>query len=313
MSFPYCLVDNKYEIEKKIGSGSFGVIYLGKNLYNKEKVALKFEPINNKSKQLHFEYKVYRSLQNGEGIPLVFDYYNEYDTPWGKYNILVMELLQSSLDDLFEKCNGFTLKTVIQIAIQLIKRINYLHDKNLIHRDIKPDNFLIDKNNTIYLIDFGLSKLYRDTKTHTHIRYREDKKMVGTPRYVSINTHLGIEQSRRDDLEAIGYVLIYFLKKKLPWQGIKCDDRKLKYKKIMEKKLSVSIQELCYNLPIEFEKYFEYVRYLRFGDKPDYEHLINLFKKIAKNNNIIINNNYDWNNNILEILNEKEEGSTKDN
>ena len=296
MNLPYCLIDNKYEINKKIGEGSFGTIFSGLNIIINKVVALKFESINSKTTQLKFEYKLYKNIGENKGIPKIYDYYDSYETPWGKYNILVMEHLNESLEKLFQQCNGFTLKSVLQIAIQMLDRINLLHSKNIIHRDLKPDNFLIDKHNNIYLIDLGLSKFYRDPKTHLHIQYREDKSMIGTPRYASINTHLGIEQSRRDDLESIGYILIYFLNKKLPWQGIKCESRKLKYNKIMKIKLGTSINELCNKLPNEFVLYFEYVRALRFADKPDYSYLISLFKKVAKDLDIFLNYRFDWNN-----------------
>ena len=164
-----------------------------------------------------------------------------------------MDLLGPSLEDLFNYTDKrFQLKTTLILADQMISRIEYVHSKNYIHRDIKPDNFLIGlgkRSNQIFLIDFGLAKKFRDSKTHQHIPYKENRSLAGTARYASVNSHLGIEQSRRDDLEAIGYVLIYFIKGKLPWQGIEGQNRAEKYHKIMEKKMAIPVEYLSYGLP----------------------------------------------------------------
>ena len=174
----------------------------------------------------------------------------------GDYNILIMDLLGPSLEDLFNFCGRkFQLKTTLMVADQMITRIEYVHSKNYIHRDIKPENFVIGlgkRSNQVFLIDFGLSKKFRDPKTHQHIPYKENKNLTGTARYASINAHLGIEQSRRDDLEAIGYVSIYFIKGKLPWQGISAQNKAEKYHKIMEKKMSIPVEYLCLGLPSIF-------------------------------------------------------------
>ncbi|CAJ1340053.1 unnamed protein product [Effrenium voratum] len=158
-----------------------------------------------------------------------------------------------------------------------------MHAKNFIHRDIKPDNFLIGlgkKANQVHIIDFGLAKKYRDPKTQQHIPYRENKALTGTARYASVNTHLGIEQSRRDDLEAVGYVLMYFNRGSLPWQGLKANSKKEKYEKIMEKKMSTPIEVLCKHFPCEFATYLNYCRSLRFEDRPDYAYLRRLLKDL---------------------------------
>lgn len=166
-----------------------------------------------------------------------------------EYNVLVMDLLGPSLEDLFNFCSRrFTLKTVLMLADQMIGRIEYVHCKSFIHRDIKPDNFLMGIGrhcNKLFLIDFGLAKKFRDMRTRCHINYREDKNLTGTARYASINAHLGIEQSRRDDMESLGYVLMYFNRGCLPWQGLKAATKKIKYEKISEKKMSTPVEVLC--------------------------------------------------------------------
>ncbi|KAK6911920.1 Protein kinase domain, partial [Dillenia turbinata] len=228
-------VGNKFRLGRKIGSGSFGEIYLGTNIQTNEEVAIKLENVKTKHPQLLYESKLYKLLQGGTGIP---------DVKWfgveGDYNVLVMDLLGPSLEDLFNFCSRkLSLKSVLMLADQMINRVEFVHSKSFLHRDIKPDNFLMGlgrRANQVYIIDFGLAKKYRDTSTHQHIPYRENKNLTGTARYASMNTHLGIEQSRRDDLESLGYVLI------LPWQGLKAGTKKQKYEKISEKKVSTSIE-----------------------------------------------------------------------
>jgi len=227
----------KYKLGRKIGSGSFGEIYQATNMTTGEKVAVKLEPLKTKNPQLLYESRIYKILNPGNvvGIPNVKWFGIE-----GDYNVMVLDLLGPSLEDLFNFCGRkFTLKTILMLADQMINRIEYIHSKTFIHRDLKPDNFLMGtgkKGHHVYLIDFGLSKRYKDSKTGVHIPYKDNKNLTGTARYASINTHLGIEQSRRDDMESLGYILMYFCRGSLPWQGLKANTKSQKYEKISEKK-----------------------------------------------------------------------------
>jgi len=272
------IINNKYRLQRRLGGGSFGDIYLGEYIPTSEKVAIKFEKHDARCPQLRHEYKVYRELQLCTGFGKVH-HFGTHDC----YNVMVMELLGYSLEDLFNKCGRrFSLKTVLQLADQVLERVETMHNRHLIHRDIKPANFVIGYHNTslVHCIDFGLSKRYRHPRTLQHIPYRDGRSLTGTPRYASINNHLGIEQSRRDDLESIGYVLVYFLRGVLPWQGLKAKTASKKYKLIMEKKQSVTISELCQGCPMQFAEYLTYCRSLAFDSKPDMQYLRGLFRDL---------------------------------
>ncbi|XP_064617960.1 casein kinase I-like isoform X2 [Liolophura sinensis] len=302
-------VGNKYRLGRKIGSGSFGDIYLGTDISNGEEVAIKLECVKTKHPQLHIESKIYKMMQGGVGIPTI-----KWCGAEGDYNVMVMELLGPSLEDLFNFCSRkFSLKTVLLLADQLISRIEYIHSKNFIHRDVKPDNFLMGlgkKGNLVYIIDFGLAKKYRDARTHQHIPYRENKNLTGTARYASINTHLGIEQSRRDDMESLGYVFMYFLRGSLPWQGLKAATKRQKYERISEKKMSTPIEELCKGFPSEFATYLNFCRSLRFDDKPDYSYLRQLYRNLFHRQGFTYDYVFDWN--MLKFGGRSNEDSERD-
>ncbi|XP_078173446.1 casein kinase 1-like isoform X1 [Carex rostrata] len=287
------VIGGKFKLGRKIGSGSFGELYLGVNIQTGEEVAIKLESVKSKHPQLQYESKVYMLLQGGTGVPHLKWYGVE-----GEYNVMVIDLLGPSLEDLFNYCNRkFSLKTVLMLADQLINRVEYMHSRGFIHRDIKPDNFLMGlgrKANQVYIIDYGLAKKYRDLHTHKHIPYRENKNLTGTARYASVNTHLGVEQSRRDDLESLGYVLMYFLRGSLPWQGLKAGTKKQKYDKISEKKMLTPVEVLCKSYPPEFISYFHYCRSLRFDDKPDYSYLKRLFRDLFIREGYQFDYVFDW-------------------
>ncbi|RNF06184.1 casein kinase I [Trypanosoma rangeli] len=279
------IADGRYVLLQRIGGGAFGELFKGVDTCTNSHVAIKLERRKTTYPQLSYESKVYRVLHHGTsdpvGIPRAY-YYNVE----GDYGVLVMELCGPSLDDLFNYCGRrFSVKTVCMLADQMLQRIQFLHEKGFVHQDMKPENFVFGngkKGHVLHLIDFGLSKVYWNRRTQAHIPFCEGKPLTGTARYCSTWTHRGFEQSRRDDLEAIGFILVYFLVGSLPWQGLQTRDPRLKILRIGEKKIDTPLEKLCHGLPPELLRYCTYCRGLMFTDAPDYAHLRDLFATLAR-------------------------------
>lgn len=290
-----------YDIGDKLGSGSFGEVYNVTGLKGSRKgkiMAAKVE-VTGKHSRIENEYRMYKRIikyskskelkENNCGIPVIYDYVKVKNA-----NIMVMELLGDSLEDIFVKHNKrFKLQTVYKLADQMLTLIQQIHNCHILHRDIKPANFLVGNKDSknLYIMDFGLSRKWK-RRDGSHIPFRDDKSLVGTARYASTNIHMGIEPSRRDDLESIGYILVYFLKGSLPWQGLKRKKGGDHMAMIGETKICTGIKYLCKSLPPCFATYIEYCQKLFFNDVPDYSYLKKLFKDSAKE--LGIKAKYEW-------------------
>ena len=194
----------------------------------------------------------------------------------GNYNIFVLQLLDKSLEDIFNERQKFSLKTGAMLAYQMIEVLKYIHSKHIIHRDIKPDNFVLgsdEYNAYLYLVDFGLAKKYRSSKTLKQNPYLKKKKLTGTARYASIHAMEEMEQSRRDDLEAVSYVIMYFIRGNLPWQGMRLKSNEDRYQKILEKKKEITTEELCFEYPKVFYEFVKYAKGLKYSEEPKYDEL----------------------------------------
>ena len=273
------IVFKKYQVKRRLGEGAFGEVYLGQAIEDKSYVALKVEPRKIAKPVLQSEAFLLYSIA-GPGIPAVRSF--------GKvknYNVLVEPLLGKSLFDIFvENHREMPIEDICLIGKQVIDRIQWVHSKYIVHRDIKPDNFLIGKEdpNVIYLIDFGLSKKYRSSNSGKHIRFGFTGKLTGTVRFASANALRGGEQSRRDDIESIGYMMVYFMKKKLPWQGVTGARKMERYLKIYKLKKNTTPEVLCEGLPPEMTEYMKYAKNLEFEQEPNYNYLRKLFNKMLK-------------------------------
>jgi serine/threonine protein kinase len=286
------IIENKYRIINRIGEGAYGSIFEGHNINTGEKVAIKISEMNSNI-LLKNEARIYNALSDVDGIPIIRSY-----GMTGKYSYLVMNLLGNSLEYLKEQCGGrLTLKCVLMIGVKLLERIKTIHQKGIIHRDIKPDNILFGRGedeDKLFLIDFGMAKTYIDSRRE-HIDITYDNRLVGTREFVSVNIHNGYTPSRRDDLESVGYLLIYLLQGSTPWSNINIIDTEEKNKQIGGIKTMKSVWMMFDDdIPGEFVLFIMYCRKLEFSQEPDYNYLKILLTNLYKLHGFPVDNKYDW-------------------
>lgn len=286
MPKPAKLADGKWNVLERIGQGGFAEVYRGCCTEAQAHVAIKFEENNRRScpQQLENEVKCLKALWNHPTLPQGFVqlfYFGSEPT----YDFAVIELLGKSLGELLSAAKGtFSTKTTSLIAGQGLQRLEYLHSKGIVHRDIKPENFMMgigNKLHHVYLIDFGLSQSYH-LEGGGHCPMKTELGLTGNARYASLNNHRGLQQSRRDDLEAFGHMLFQFLLGQLPWTGLSARTTAEKYRKIHEKKEATPIGDLCKGFPDCFGLYLSACRSLSFTQCPDYPQLRKLFVNICE-------------------------------
>ncbi|KAF8526517.1 casein kinase I delta, partial [Hysterangium stoloniferum] len=282
-----------YQTIKKLGAGTFGEVYLGVDLVSNRQVAIKLESVKAAYPMLKVEAEMYAKLRGSAGVPVMKWYGTVRDC-----NVLVLPVLGRSLGSVLDACGGrFSLPTVLMMADQLIARVQSLHANGMIHRDLKPDNFLIGRelwDKTIYVIDLGMAKVWRDQRG-MHIPWRTGRGFWGNARYASLGSHDGHEQSRRNDMEALAYIFIDCLKGSLPWPPIKqgpdgYDD----YRPVGEAKRSIAPEILCAELPDEFTIFLRYAKSLAFETKPDYEGMRFMFQRLFWRMGYSPDMPYDW-------------------
>ena len=256
------------------------------------------------------EVERYESFRGQAGFPEMYWYGQQDD-----YNVMIFELLGPSLEDLLVFCGRrFSIKTCLMIMDQLLSRLEVLHSKGLLHRDVKPQNFLMGSRtngNTVYMTDFGLSREYNANLDGIEHQTLTRGRLIGTTRYASIRGHSGQGvygdrckqyltliitpvQSQKDDLESLGYMMVSFAQGRLPWQGLKASTGIEKDQLVMEKKMALSAEALCHGLPTEFAEYMRYVKSLKQGGGPDYAKLRKMFRGVARRHGMEYDNIFDW-------------------
>lgn len=265
---------NTLQLIRELGHGAFGKVLLMEDKENARYFAVKEEPIKAPVPQLFYEYRVYQRLRSVSGVPRVYAVWQN-----GKSTFMAMQVLGPSLEKELAKITEWDVLN--WIAPKAITILESIHSAGFLHRDIKPENILCSlkgiSDRQLFLVDYGLCKRFR-MDSHDHIPYREGKKLTGTIRYASVHTHLGTEQSRRDDLESLGYVLIYLLRRRLPWMNAGGTTKQEQHDRITSIKTKTTVDQLCTGLPASFLYYFRHVRGLSFDGTPDYALLRSYFR-----------------------------------
>ena len=325
-------INEKYIIDRQIGEGSFGKVFRAHHKTSREKVAVKINHGENDNIILKNEARIYTILADIKGVPKMRNFGMD-----GSYNFMVMDILGPSLLDLKNEYGSaennthnektLSLQTVLSLGLQMLRRIEDIHTKGFIHRDIKPDNFLFGSEthqHVLYIIDFGLTKKYCkyiDTDNSSsqdieHISCETGRKIIGTERYVSVNVHDGLTPARRDDMESIGYVMIFLLAGYLPWSESESESKSKSKSESESKSESKSATTthtadirnmkkrighwiLENNLPTEYITYIEYCRKLTFDERPDYNYLRTLLLNLFKQKQFTVNNCFEWSTNTL--------------
>lgn len=290
------LIGGRFRIQERLGGGAFGEVFKGIDVNNGHPVAMKMELTKDGHRShLNLENKIYRRFNECPvtvGIPQTY-----FCGQVGDYTVMVMELLGPCLEDLVALCHRkLNPKTVCMIGVQIVHRLQYLHSVGYLHRDIKPENFVMGlgaNSHVVYVIDVGLAKAWRDG-SGKHIPYAEGKSLTGTARYVSINTHRGIQQSRRDDLESVSYLLLYFLRGNLPWQGLKSHKNDTRFERIRDVKIDCKPAEMAAGFPLQFGEFVSYTRSLKFEEEPNYQYCIDLFLNALRDLGEEYDYRYQW-------------------
>lgn len=256
-----------FSIDRNLGNGAFGEVYAGTDTRTGARVAIKVENVHCSCPQLLYESRVLQELQGHKGIPRRYWFGQEGDS-----NVLIMQRLGKCLVEAY-----LSVPEAFVVAQQILERLQVLHSAGFAYRDMKPDNFVYGcgkHESVLFMIDFGLCKRVVDPATKIHITHRGGKSLSGTPRYASLHTHDGEEQSRRDDIESLGYMLVYLVKGSLPWQGLSARNN---FAAVSRVKRTTSLDDLCAELPSAFKKTILYGRELPFTDMPDYTYLYSLW------------------------------------
>jgi serine/threonine protein kinase len=267
---------DRFRVGKQLSRRNSCVVHRGKDIKTGAKVVINLEPECTRKPSLMHEARVLQVLEKMDGVPKIIHLGVE-----SNFNVMVVDMLGPSLEDLYRHCKGFDTRTIGNLALQMLNRLELLHAKDLVHRNIRPESFVIGngtKISQLHMVGLGNAKNYKHSKSKEHVQLKERKDTTSNPVFASLQTHLGVEHSRRDDLESLGYVLVYFFKGSLPWQVAAQDG----HEDAVQIKRSVSMEDLCQGCPRELEMYVRYCRSLEFKERPNYTLIHALFCKLGK-------------------------------